>query len=154
MEIQGYPNYLIYEDGRVWSNKSNRYLKPTPNQDGYLQLCLRDGKREKKFSVARLVALHYVPNPNNHPTVDHIDRNRNDNRVCNLRWADRRMQMENRGLFKNNKSGFKNICYDKKYNRWIFSVKRTKVLKYFKTKTDAICYKYIHNLREKAGHYD
>lgn len=156
MEIQGYPNYLIYDDGRVIKIKGQKQglRKATPNHDGYLRLGLSDGKGERKFYVARLVASHYIPNPNNYPEVDHIDRNILNNHVSNLRWADRSLQNLNKKIYKNNKSGFKNISYDKEGNRWRFIDLRRKVYKSFNNKTDAICYKYIHNLRVKAKHYD
>ena len=73
MEIQGYPNYLIYEDGKVCSKKSNRVLKPYINH-GYLQITLSNNGKQKKMSIHRLVAIHYIPNPENKPCVDHIDR--------------------------------------------------------------------------------
>ena len=80
MEIQGYPNYLIYPDGRIWSNyRKGGFLKHAVHWKGYHQVDLRrDGKR-KMFSVHRLVAIHYIPNPDNKPQVDHKNRIRDDN---------------------------------------------------------------------------
>ena len=49
----------------------------------------------KNYSVHRLVAETFLENPNNYPTVDHIDRNRNNNNVSNLRWASYSMQLRN-----------------------------------------------------------
>ena len=58
MEIQGYPNYLIYEDGRVWSkNRGGKFLKPGKNNDGYLQLVLWKDQKGKTMRIHRLVAL-------------------------------------------------------------------------------------------------
>ncbi len=89
MEIEGYPNYLIYEDGKVWSKHRNRFLKQsmTSSGNGYLvQRLIKDGK-QKWITIHRLVALHYIPNPDNKPCVDHINRIKKDNRVENLRWV-------------------------------------------------------------------
>ncbi len=159
MEIQNYPNYLIYPDGKVFSKKrkgigkSNRFIKSHPNQQGYLRLGLMNEKGEKKIYIARLVAQHYVPNPHNYPEVDHIDRNPLNNHYTNLRWADRSIQNLNKKIYKNNTSGYKNISFRKDTKRWRFMDPKRKVYKTFKTKKDALCYKYIHNLRIKAGHY-
>jgi len=160
MEIQEYPNYLIYPDGRVFSkkrqknNKSGRFMKSNPNDDGYLRLGLTNEKGEKKFYISRLVAQHYVRNPHNYPEVDHIDRNILNNHYTNLRWANRSMQNMNKKIYKNNKSGYKNISYRKDTNKWRFIDDKRKVWKSFKTKTDAICYKYIFTLRIRAGHFN
>ena len=74
MEVIGYPDYLIYPDGRVWSKKkcrgiNGRFLKPTSQGKGYLRydLCL-NGIR-KPLKIHRLVAIHYIPNPENKPRV-------------------------------------------------------------------------------------
>ena len=73
MEINDYPNYLIYEDGRVWSKTSNRYLKThLCKNTGYYKLHLSHNSNQKCLSIHRLVALHYIPNPNNYPQIDGV----------------------------------------------------------------------------------
>ena len=153
MEIQGYENYLIYPEGRVYSKKNDKFLKHHIGTTGYYYVSLcKDGKA-KKYKIHRLVAIHYIPNPDNKPQVDHINRNTLDNRVENLRWATRSENMQNTGKYNNNTSGHKNICYDKMRNKWIF---RKRILngkykcKYFHNKTDALCYKFIYLLMLKA----
>ena len=59
MEIQGYPNYLIYEDGKVCSKKSNRVLKPYINH-GYLQITLSNNGKQKFDSVDQIVIKQYI----------------------------------------------------------------------------------------------
>lgn len=55
---------------------------------GYRVIALRDGNRRgHNFQVHRLVAMAFIPNPNNYPCVDHIDTVRDNNRVDNLRWC-------------------------------------------------------------------
>ena len=154
MEIQGYPNYLIYPDGRVQNKKTKRILKSNPTKDGYLNVGLRNEKGRNTFYVARLVAQHYVLNPHNYPEVDHIDRNILNNHYTNLRWADRSIQNMNKKIYKNNKSGYKNIHFHNKDKNWIFNDTKRKTYKSFKTKIEAICYKYIHKLRIRAGHFN
>ena len=85
MEIQGYSNYLIYEDGRVQNKKTKRFLKAAPDKDGYFICGLCKDNKPKTKKIHRLVALHYLPNPENKPEVDHRNRDKQDNRVENLR---------------------------------------------------------------------
>ena len=113
MEINGYPNYLIYEDGRIWSKNIKKFMTAKLKRNGYFQLGIRNNNKRKFFTIHRLVALHYIDNPNNYETVDHIDRNITNNHVSNLRWASRSMQQFNRKSFSN--TGEKHIS--KQFNR-------------------------------------
>jgi len=146
MEIIDYPNYLIYEDGRVFSKKRNIFLKiQTMTQTGYLYVNFRKGGKRKNFTIHRLLAIHYIPNPENKPYVDHINRIRDDNRIENLRWVTSSENNQNTRKSKNNKSGHKYISYNKSKKRWVFRkmINGKLTLKYFKTKTEALCYKFI-----------
>ncbi len=151
MEIEGYHNYLIYEDGRVYSKKSNKFLKGRDN-DGYLIVALcKDGK-QKNFYIHRLIATYYIPNPHNYECVDHKDRNRQNNLINNLRWVTNQMNCQNRGVNNNNKLKIKNICrrkYDYEFKKTINGNRHTK---YFKTLEDAIKYKeeYLNQLDRGA----
>jgi len=156
MEIQNYPNYLIYNDGRVFSKKNKRFLNPYKTKLGYLHIDLFNEEGRKVLKVHRLVAMHYIPNPENKPQVDHINRIRDDNRVENLRFVSNLENCNNTGEFSHNKSGYKNIFFkNEKINKqkWIFSKKynRKKTWKRFYTLSDALCYKYIFNLKIRAG---
>ena len=155
MEIQDYPNYLIYPDGRIWGKKTKGrkegFMKMNPDHNGYLRLGLTNGNGEKKFRLHRLLAQHYIPNPNNYKEVDHIDGNPQNNDLSNLRWCDRSTNTMNRRIFKNNKSGFKNITRRNETGSWKVCYLKYKIQKTFKTKIDALCYKYIIQLRIKAN---
>jgi len=81
------PQYEISTDGQVrhtWKSGRVHYLKPTFSVYGYRYITLPGNI---KYVIHRLVAQAFIPNPNNLPFVDHINRKRFDNRVCNLRWV-------------------------------------------------------------------
>ena len=92
-EIKGFEDfkgYAITSCGKVWSFKTNRFLKPNKNNKGYLQVWLTNGNGYgKTVSIHRLVALAYIPNPNNLETVDHIDNCKEHNYINNLQWMTR-----------------------------------------------------------------
>ena len=133
--IKGYENYSISNIGNVKNNKTNRILKPY-FQDEYKRITLNDNKH---FKVHRLVALAFIPNPNNKSDVDHINNNRSDNRVENLRWSSHKENSQNRSTNKNNTSGVKRI--NKEGKRWRASIGYNNKLIHigsYKTKEEAI----------------
>ena len=85
-------------DGRGWWIKG-RILKPIMDKKGYLTVGLSKNNQRKTFKVHRLVALHFIPNIENKPEIDHINTIKTDNTVwlnedgsvnfdkTNLRWA-------------------------------------------------------------------
>lgn len=93
-QIENYSSYIILRNGSIWSDKRGKFLKSgASKKDGYLKCVLTDdfGKR-KSFLVHRLVAICYLPNPNNLPQVNHKDGNKNNCNDWNLEWCD---QIEN-----------------------------------------------------------
>lgn len=63
-------------------------LKQSPTPQGYCQVTLYDKNRKrKKYSVHKLVADAFIPNPNNYPCVNHKDENKTNNCVSNLEWC-------------------------------------------------------------------
>ena len=72
-------------------------ISPFKHEDGYDRITLYKNNRKRNYYLHRLVAIQFISNPNK-KEVDHINRNRNDNRVSNLRWVDRQGNCDNRVL--------------------------------------------------------
>ena len=86
--IPDYEDYHVSNFGRVKSFKTKpRIMKPAFDKGGYLQAVLSEDDKAKFFRVNRLVALCFIPNPENKPHVNHIDGNKFNNHVSNLEWA-------------------------------------------------------------------
>ena len=102
-KIKGYENYLISNQGRVFNFKFKKFLKPTKDQGGYLFVNLCKNGIKKSHKIHRLVALAFIYNIFNKPTINHIDPDKTNNFVSNLEWATNKENTQhalNNGLFK------------------------------------------------------
>lgn len=77
-------NYLIYPDGRVWTVRRKRFLKPYIRPEGYVGV-----KVGRWWQIHRLLAEAFIPNPYNLETVNHKDKNKLNNSLDNLEWMSR-----------------------------------------------------------------
>jgi hypothetical protein len=86
--IPGFSGYKATKDGRIYSNFSKRFLKPHI-RGKYQEVTITKEKQSRYYPVHYLVALAYLPNPENHPQINHIDGSQDllDNSVENLEWV-------------------------------------------------------------------
>lgn len=91
-EFEG--RYAVTEDGKVWSYKHKKFLKPKL-VNGYPMVDLFKNGEGKKYQVAvhRLVAITYIPNPDNLPEVNHKDEDGMNPHVDNLEWCTHKYNM-------------------------------------------------------------
>lgn len=78
--------YQVSNEGQIRTVKTGAHLRPAL-RNGYMLVKLTKGKKEKTFSLHRLVAQVFIPNPNNLPQVNHKDECKTNNCVSNLEWC-------------------------------------------------------------------
>lgn len=113
-QIIDYPNYSVSNLGNIRNDKTGRILK-SKLHNGYPSVEL--GKSNQK-TIHRLVAIYYIENPNNYLEVDHIDRNKLNNNLSNLRWCSRSQNQQNKNKQLNCSSIYRGVTFDKSKDRW------------------------------------
>lgn len=127
-DIPGYEDvYQISEFGEVYNKKSGREVKRYINK-GYEVVSLYSKYGNKQQKVHRILAELFIPNPKNKSHIDHINNNKSDNRLCNLRWATPSENNTNRLKLKNNTSGYTGVSVinDGGYNYWLAIIEKNK----------------------------
>ena len=114
--------YGISEDGEVYSYRLKRFLKTTLDKGYYRVSLTKDEKSCLKF-IHRLIAETFIPNPDNHPFVDHIDRDPKNNSLSNLRWATNQQNGMNRTKQNNTSSPYKGVYWNKQHKKWQSNIK-------------------------------
>ena len=86
VDIKGFESiYKITDTGKVFSIKSNRFIGSNL-KDGYSLVILRKNNKSYAKTIHRIVALHFLPNPNFFPEVNHIDGNKHNNNINNFNY--------------------------------------------------------------------
>ena len=69
-------------------------VKGYPTRQGYMEYCLHKNNKVKRVCVHRVLAKHFIQNPENKPFVNHIDGNKSNNNIENLEWVTRQENVE------------------------------------------------------------
>jgi hypothetical protein len=159
--IEGYNNYSVSNLGKVRNDKRGNILKGIiqHGEGRYLRVGLYDNNiYHKPMLIHRLVAIAFLPNPENLPEVDHIDRNSQNNTLENLRWCSKANNLRNKKKREGTTSLYRGISWNKYHSKWIAQIilnGKNKYIGRFETEEDAYeawraCV-FEHNLQEFYG---
>ena len=131
-KIKDYENYEVSENGDVRNVKTGRIMK-LYLQQGYYRVSLIKSKNVKKSeAVHRLVAIAFIPNIDNKPIIDHINQNKTDNNISNLRWSTYKENANNVDLVKRRQKTERiklkiGLLFCENINKWIVKTKNKKI---------------------------
>jgi hypothetical protein len=142
-DVKGYEGlYAVTTLGRVWSYRRKIWIKPWPTRCGYYLVRLCNKGLEENPSLHRLVAMAFIPNPENKSQVNHINGVKDDCKVSNLEWMTARENMQHSadmGFNKCNKLSYHEkelICH----LYWTTDTKKAELAKLFTVTPSAINY--------------
>jgi hypothetical protein len=107
---EDYDNYELSQSGIVRNVKTRKVLSGSVSPKGYtVYHLISDTSKSKIALLHRILAQLWIHNPDDHPLVDHIDGDRKNNTITNLRWCTYRNNSQNSKLPNTNKTGELNI---------------------------------------------
>ena len=135
--FRDYTKYEVYSDGRIWSYKTNRFLKPWTNKDGYQQVRLYDNNGKPKWYRLNRVIYESVtgsPIPEGYD-VNHINEEKTDNRFFeNLNLMTRK---ENVNWGSRNSRARKSLTNNPKISKAVGAFKNGKLVMTFPSTQEA-----------------
>ncbi len=118
-----------------------RILKSVKNNKGYLYINLCRNGNAKIGKIARLVAIAFIPNPENLPELNHKNSLKHDNRVQNLEWCNQRYNRNHYHQTQNTSSKYPGVSWNKRCQKWhaLLNINcRSKHLGYFTDEKKAV----------------
>ena len=138
--VENGENYSISNLGNVRNNETGNILKHAINHREYHRIGLCKSGKRKPYYIHKLVALAFLPNPDSKSDADHIDRNKDNNILENLRWANKSENKQNTSKRKYCTSKFIGVNWCKRQNKWVAKMQidsKRKFLGYFANEEDA-----------------
>ena len=140
-DLKDYENhYMINKLGQIKSKYTNKILKNCDDGNGYLIINLWKNRKPKRYYIHRLLALQFIPNPENYDFVDHFDKNPLNNNLENLRWITHSGNQRNKNKRNNCSSKYIGVSWYKRDKKWRADIKiegKKKHLGYFETEEEA-----------------
>lgn len=150
--IEDKPNYEVNKLGQVRNKKTGRILKQSIRKDGYRQVML--GRKTIPLYIHRLVAIAFIPNKHNLSQVDHINGDKSDNTIENLRWVTASENSMGWGFGERVKNICKPIIATNSITGEVLEFKsRKETSEYFKCSITKIKYNYIYKKGSKKNWY-
>lgn len=145
-KIKSVERYMLNRWGNGFKRWREKIKKQTLSKNGYYTVILSTNGNYKTYFTHRLVAEAFIPNPENKPCIDHINTDRTDNRVENLRWVTHKENQNNpltKIKMKRNKSKAKPIIQLTKTNelvrKWESASQVQRDLGYSKSAISSCC---------------
>ena len=131
MDVVGFEGlYKVSNYGNVLGLKKGKFLKPDTDKDGYKIIALSKRPLQKKFKVHRLVYYTFFPDADRTKQINHLDKNKANNKLWNLETVTLRENNTHRFADKSTSSRYRGVTRDERYGVWRAQVQINKVKKH------------------------
>ncbi len=146
-DVNGFNRYTISNMGNVFDKKRKIFIKPCIDNGYYRFSMCNDDNCWKRVLQHRLIGINFIDNPNNYDMIDHIDHDKLNNDIKNLRWCNNQMNQMNKKKQKNMSCDFKGVYKHKK--KYQTAIKYENISYYIGSFGDALTAGYAYNVAAK-----